>query len=68
MELRIILLGPLDTEMKLEFVAPPRQNEVRCETLGEVCEEFRYDVDQREKFPPPPAPPTALPIAPPVQW
>ena len=43
---------PLATDRKLELTGPPRVNELLCEALGEVCVEFRCEVDQREKAPP----------------
>uniref|UniRef100_A0A1A9Z5Q4 Uncharacterized protein n=1 Tax=Glossina pallidipes TaxID=7398 RepID=A0A1A9Z5Q4_GLOPL len=42
--------------MKLELIGPPRENEPLCETLGDICDEFKCDVDQREKVPAPPLP------------
>lgn len=36
-------------DIMLELGVPPRENDARCETLGDVCVEFRCDVDHRVK-------------------
>lgn len=36
-------------DIMLELGVPPRENEPRCDTLGDVCVEFRWDVDHLVK-------------------